>query len=135
MPAVTRLLSLYVTLVGLAVAVHFIAVAWYHPGGDESYPVWEVLDWFMAVAIAIALVSAFVYKRRHDAGDGSDLREFISVNAVFYGVLAVGILFFWNWSHLLRGTGGSDWLIWNFVDVALPLVLVAAGRRLWRASV
>ena len=134
MPVVTRLLSLYVMLVGLAVAIHFIAVAWYHPGGDEAYPVWEVLDWFMAVAIVIALVSAFVYKRRHDAGDGSDLREFISVNAVFYGVLAVGILFFWNWSHLLRDSGGEDWLIWNFIDVALPLVLVAAGRRMWLAS-
>lgn len=134
MPVVTRLLSLYVMLVGLAVAVHFIAVPLYHPGGDEPYPIWEVLDWFMAVAIVIALVSAFLHKRRHDSGDGSGLREFISVNTVFYGVLAVGILFFWNWSHLLRDTGGADWLIWNFIDVALPLVLVAAGRQLWRAS-
>lgn len=134
MPFLTRLLSLYVTLVGLAVAVHFIAVAWYHPGGDEAYPIWELLDWFMAVAIVIALIGSFVHKRLHDSGGSSDLIEHVSVNAVFYGVLAVGILFFWNWSQLLRGAGGEDWLIWNFIDVALPLVLIAAGRRMWRAS-
>ncbi|MXY60335.1 MAG: hypothetical protein F4Y96_07860 [Chloroflexi bacterium] len=134
MPVVKRLLSLYLMLVGLAVAVHFIAVAWYHPGGDESYPIWEVLDWFMAAAIVIALISTFLHKRRHDAGGDTSVLEHISVNAVFYGTLAVGILFFWNWSHLLRDSGGADWLIWNFIDVALPLALVAAGRRLWRAA-
>ena len=134
MPVLTRLLSLYVMLVGLAVAIHLIAVAWYHPGGSEAYPIWEALDWFMAVAILIALLSSFVHKRRHDADDGTNVLEHISVNTVFYGTLGVGILFFWNWSHLLRDTGGADWLIWNFIDVALPLVLVAAGRRLWRAS-
>ena len=130
----TRLLSLYLTLVGIAVAVHFIAVPWYHPGGDEAYPIWELLDWFMAVAIVIALISTFVHKRRHDAGDGSDLHEHLSVNVLFYGTLGVGILFFWNWSNLLRETGEADWLVWNFIDVALPLLLIAAGRRLWRAS-
>ena len=129
-----RLLSVYLMLVGLAVAVHFIAVAWYHPGGDEPYPLWEILDWFMAVAIVIALISTFVHKRRHDAGDDTSLIEHISVNSVFYGTLGVGILFFWNWSHLLRESGDADWLIWNFIDVALPLLLIAAGRRLWRAS-
>ncbi len=129
-----RLLSVYLMVVGLAVAVHFIAVAWYHPGGDEPYPLWEILDWFMAVAIVIALISTFVHKRRHDAGDETSLIEHISVNSVFYGTLGVGILFFWNWSHLLRESGDADWLIWNFIDVALPLLLIAAGRRLWRAS-
>ena len=134
MPVLTRLLSLYVMLIGLAVAVHLIAVAWYHPGGGEAYPIWEVLDWFIAAAILVALVSSFVHKRRHDSSDGTSVLEHISVNTVFYGTLGVGILFFWNWSHLLRESGEADWLIWNFIDVALPLLLIAAGRRLWRAS-
>lgn len=134
MPVAARLLSLYLILVGLAVAVHFIVVPLYHPGGDEPYPIWEVLDWFMAVAIAVALISAFLQKRQHDAGDGSSLIEHISVNAIFYGTLSVGILFYWNWSNLLRGSSDVDWLVWNFIDVALPLALVAAGRQLWRAS-
>ena len=134
MPVATRLLSLYLVLVGLAVAVHLMAVPWYHPGGDESYPIWELLDWLMAAAILIALISTFVQKRRHDAGGGADVREYISVNAIFYAVLGVGILFFWNWSNLLRNSADVDWLIWNFIDVALPLVLAAAGLRMWRAS-
>ena len=133
MPVVTRLLSLYLMLVGLAVAVHFISVPWYHPGGDEPYPIWEVLDWFMAAAILIALAGTFVHKRRHDASGGADLREHISVNTLFYATLGVGILFFWNWADLLRG-GSQDFLVWNMIDVVLPLTLLAAGVRLRRAA-
>ncbi len=134
MPIAIRLLSVYLSLVGLAVAVHFIAVAWYHPGGDEPYPIWEILDYFMAVALLIGIVSAFVHKQRYDRSEGGDLPGFTSVNAIFYGTLAVAILFFWNWSHLLRETGGADWLVWNFLDVGIPLALAAAGRQLWRSA-
>ena len=130
----TRILSLYLILVGVAVAAHFVAVPWYHPGGDEPYPVWDVLDALMAVAIAIAFITALVHKRQHDAADGGSAVEHVSVNTVFYGIIIVGLLFYWNWSNLLRDSGESDWLVWNFIDVALPLLLVAAGRRLWRGS-
>ena len=50
MPIVMRLLSVYVMLTGAAVAVHFVAVPWYHPGGGEPYPIWTALDWLMGVA-------------------------------------------------------------------------------------
>ena len=133
MRVIAMLGSVYLSIVGLAVMVHFIVVPLYHPGGDEAYPVWEVLNYLMAVGIVIALVGSGLAKRRHDAGRGSDAVTFISVNAVFYSVLTVGILFFWNWRDLLGG-GSGNFLIWNFIDVALPLALFAAGRQLWRTT-
>ena len=132
----TRLLALYLMLTGLAVAVYFIAVSWQYPGADqpypvEPYPVWEVLHWFMAAAILIALAGTFARKLRLGLGDG--VREHLAVNALFYAMLGVGLLFFRSWPSLLRG-GDYDLFVWGSINMVLPVVLAAVGVRLWRAS-
>ena len=93
----TRLVALYLMLTGLAVAVYFIAVSWQYSGADQPYPVepypaWEVLHWFMAAAILIALASTFARKRQ--LGPGGALREHLSVNALFYALLGLALIFF-----------------------------------------
>ena len=132
----TRLLALYLMLTGLAVAVYFAAVSWQFSGADqpypvEPYPVWEVLHWFMAAAILIALVSVFAQKRRLHADSG--VREHLSVNALFYALLGVGLLFFRSWPSLLRG-GEQDLFVWGSINMILPVVLAAVGMRLWRVG-
>ena len=104
MTTVARLLAVYLSVVALAVAVHFIAVPLYHPGGDEPYPIWDVLNYFTGAAVLIALLSSGAVKWRTDAAGGADAVAFLTANVVFYGVLALGILFFWNW----RGGGDSS---------------------------
>ena len=131
-----RLVALYLVLTGLAVAACFIAVSWQYPGADqpypiEPYPVWEVLHWFMAAAILIALISMFAGKLR--LGPGSGVREHLSVNALFYALLGVGLLFFRSWPSLLRG-GDYDLFVWGSINMVLPVVLAAVGMRLWRGS-
>ena len=131
-----RLLALYLVLTGLAVAVYFIAVSWQYSGVDrpypvEPYPVWEVLHWFMAAAILIALVDTFTRKLRLGPSDG--VREHLAVNALFYVLLGVGLLFFRSWPSLLRG-GEQDLLVWGSINMVLPVVLAAAGMRMWRAG-
>ena len=146
-----RVGSVYLMLVGLAVMTHFIAVPLYHPGGDVGYPVWEVLNYLMAAAIIMALVSSGVAKWRHDRRDGEALPH-IAVNLVFYSVFTVGVIFFWNWGDIRSGddivlgnvpvlndlfaadSSVGNLLIWNFIDIVLPLVLIAAGRQLWQAA-
>ena len=126
MTTAARLCSVYLAIVGLAVAAHFIAVPLYHPGGDEPYPIWDVLNYFTGAAILIALAGSGAVKWRTDPAGSADTVRFITSSVVFYSVLTLGILFFWNWR------GGDDSLIWNFIDTALPLALVAAGRQLWQ---
>lgn len=133
MPVVMRLLAVYLILTGIAVAAHFVAVPWYHPGGSEPYPIWEALDWLMAAAILIALAALFAAKRRV-AGQDAPLREYLSVNILFYATLVIALLFYWNWSNTLRGDPDVDWLIWNFLDVAIPLALIGTGARMLRAA-
>ena len=48
MSILTRLIAVYLALVAAAVAVNFIITPLYHPGGDAPFPVWAVLNWFMA---------------------------------------------------------------------------------------
>ena len=129
-----RLVALYLMLTGLAVAVYFIAVSWQYPGADqpypiEPYPVWEVLHWFMAAAILIALFSVFADKRR--LGPGEEVREHLSVNALFYALFGLALLFFRSWPSLLRG-GDYDLFVWGSINLVLPVVLAAVGMRLWR---
>ena len=132
----TRLIALYLMLTALAVAVYFIAVSWQYSGADQPYPVepypeWEVLHWFMAAAILVALAGSFARKLRLSPGDG--VREHLSVNALFYALLGVGLIFFRIWPSLLRG-GEYDLFVWGSVNMVLPVVLAAAGVRLWRTG-
>ena len=132
----TRLVALYLMLTGLAVAVYLIAVSWQYPGADqpypiEPYPVWEMLHWFMAAAILIALFSVFADKRRLDPGE--EIREHLSVNALFYALFGLALLFFRSWPSLLRG-GDYDLFVWGSINMVLPVVLAAVGMRLWRGS-
>ncbi len=132
----TRLVALYLMLTGLAVAAYLFAVSWQYSGAEQPYPVepypaWEVLHWFMATAILIALLSAFADKRRLSADDGP--REHLSVNALFYALVGAGLLFFRLWPSLLRG-GEQDLLVWGSINMVLPVVLAAVGMRMWRGS-
>lgn len=132
----TRLVALYLLLTGLAVAVYFIAVSWQYSGADQPYPVepypaWEVLHWFMAAAILIALVSVFARKLR--LGPDDMVREHLSANALFYALLGAGLLFFRIWPSLLRG-GEQDLLVWSSINMVLPVLLAATGVRMWRGS-
>ncbi len=158
MPIAARIGAVYVSLVGFAVMVHFIVVPLYHPGRGEPYDVWSVLNYFMAAAILIALVASGIAKYRHDATIDADAVAHITVNVIFYSVLAVGIFFFWNWASVRsaddiiianlpdfsgipivndlfsNNPSGGNLLIWNFIDIALPIILFAAGRQLWSLS-
>lgn len=130
----TRLLGLYLVLTALAVAVYFFAVSWQYAGREQPYPIepypeWEVLHWFMAAAILIALAGTLARKLRLGPGDG--VREHLSVNALFYALLGVGLLFFRSWPSLLRG-GDYDLLVWSSINMVLPVVLAATGVRMWR---
>ena len=74
-------------------------------------------------------------RKRSVAHDG----ECLAANALFYGFLFVGILFFWNWFNLLRpeftavGTDTSD-VVWGFINAALPLVAGTLGLALLRGD-
>ncbi len=138
MEALRKPVGAYLVLVALAVAVFFII----NPllaDEIEVQDVWYVLDILMVIALALGIVYAYLGKRAVDAEDGVT-RSYLEANVIFFAVAAVSVLFLHNWFSLLAdGAGSLDgnhqaWVIWAFVDTALPLSLGVLGCRLWRGS-
>ena len=130
---VKRLAGLYLAIVGAAVAVHFVIdpLIYEWAEGDGTPVVWLILDWLMAVGLAIALLVTFEAKRAADAG--SDLREYLVANVQLYVAAALALLLAWNAVQIDWAAGDQtpDSQVWVFIDVVLPLLFVTLGLRLW----
>ena len=132
MSILIRAVAAYLVLVAAAVAVNFIVTPMYHPGGDASFPVWEVFNYFMAVGMVFTLAASYAEKRRIDGDGSADLKRYLEANTVFYGAIAVFILFMWNWFSSLSPNNEADGQFWTVVDTLMPIVMGVAGCRMWR---
>lgn len=106
---VHRLISLYLALVAVAVAVQFVVFPLYayDPDGEvmaSALDVWHVLDWFMAAGLVLLVVTTFREKRRHDGEDSSDVRPWLRSNFMFYGAVLVALAFVPTGSRRPGGT-------------------------------
>ena len=108
MSILIRAAAAYLVLLAAVVAINFIVTPLYHPGGDEPFTVWEILNWFMSVGMVIALAASYVEKRRVDGDGSADLKRYLEANTVFYATAAVFILFFWNWFSSLSPNNEPD---------------------------
>ena len=134
-----RICGAYLILVALAVGLHTILESPYHTYDSAALygTIWDILDWFMAVAFLLLL--GFGYQLKRSLSDKDDTasvsREFVTAYVLFYGSLYFAILFFWNWfMHLnpsaVMPDGGVVRLIWLIVDPALVLLCGAMGVHL-----
>ena len=140
---IDRICGIYLILVALAVGLHTILESPYHTYDSATLygAIWDILDWFMAVAFLLLLGFGYQLKRGlSDAEDTASVsREFVTAYTLFYGSLYFAILFFWNWfMHLnpeaVMPDGGIVRLIWLIVDPALVLLSGAMGIHLLRQS-
>ncbi len=133
---VKRLAGLYLAIIGAAVAVHFVIdpLIYDWPEGEGTPTAWIVLDWLMAVGLAIALFVTFEAKRAADAG--SDLRQYLVANVQFYVAAGLTLLFLWNAVQIDWAAGDQtpDSQVWVFIDTLLPLLFLTVGIRLWNES-
>ncbi len=132
MSILIRAVAAYLVLLAVAVAVHFIITPLYHSGGDEPFAAWEVLNWFMAAGMVLALAASYAEKRRVDSDDSAPMKRYLEANTVFYGTVVVFMLFFWNWFASLSPNNQPDGQYWAVIDVLMPLVTGVIGCRMWR---
>lgn len=137
MSSMKRLLAVALILLAVAVGVNWMITPLYN-----SEPVWGVLDWFMAAAVAVSLVVNFSRTRALvDGGaDGPVTREYLGANVGFCASVALAVLFFSNWFAILDignmpGSAGQAVAVWwPFIDTLLVLVVGTTGCYLWRNS-
>lgn len=136
MDTIRRPLAVILGVITIAVAFHFIFSTFY-PDSVDVGQVWDILDWFMAFAVLVTLVLAYM-RKKNMTSDSTDAKMYVRVNLVFYSALWLAIWFFWNWfDNLASGTELQDDIhltLWAFID---PLFIIVVGRlsvRLWKGD-
>ena len=138
-----RVTGAVLILIGALVAIHTVVEPLYHASTQANpySPNWNAINPLMAVAIVLGLVFACIRKQEVDreGGEAPVTRDFLAANTIFYGLLFIGILFFFNWFNLLSpdyNAVGPDAVsvIWAVIDAALPLLLGAQGGTLLRGG-
>lgn len=123
-------IALYMKLVAAAVVVHFFVYPFYGPGETPDDPAnldgWLVLDWFMAAAIVLLVLTTWHRRRRSGAGQRN-------AQTMFIASVAMAIAFFPNW-FAAQWAHGDDFTIWHLIDTFLPILLWLEGHRLWKLS-
>lgn len=133
-----RTIAAFLIITAIAVAVNFAATPLYHDGSEE-YPVWKILNWFMAVGVVIALGVGIARKRAID-GTEPDTLTYLRTSAVFYGSIVLAMLFFWEWFWTLNPdseTGlavNSHMIYFPITDALYTVIALIVGRRMWSAG-
>ena len=134
MAVLMRAAAVYMLLLAVVVAGHFLANQFYDPALEgTSLTVWRVIDPLMVAGLVMVLVFAFARKRRLDANPAVD-REYLETNVVFYYSAALLLALLWNWFGFewVEPSNSAGW-IWTVIDVTLPLLLASTGIRLLRS--
>ena len=136
MDNVKRIAALYLVLTALAVFFNLILTPVYHDGSPD-YPVWKIVNYFMAVGTILALAAS--YLRRRSAGNpDTTTADRVWANAFCYAAIALAMLFFWGWIWTLNpdsetGEAVTSHLIYfPIVDALFVVVALDAARWLWR---
>ena len=136
-----RIVGFYLVAMAVILAVHTVVEPLYHVSADgQPYsPLWTIINPLTALAVVLGVIAAWQCKRAVDkeGDDGPVSRAFLIANTLFFGLLFVGILFFWNWFNLLSPgftaiPPETVSLVWIIVDAALPLLWGATGVALLR---
>ena len=142
MDMLRKIIGILLIITAAVVAIHTVIEPLYHASSDAQpfAPLWNILDPIMAVAIVLTVIFGYIRKRDACNEAGTTItREWLSANVVFYGIVFIGIMFFWNWFNLLRPAFtavGPDAvsLAWIIIDATLPLLLGAMGMHLFKAQ-
>lgn len=126
-------LSVILGLIALAVLLHFVLSSFYPDSWDVDL-MWNVLNWFMAFGVIVALALTYVHKRGVGAGDVGT-NTFICVNVAFYATAFLAILFFWNWFDDLTvgedGQGQTHRNYWVLIDALFVIIAGAISAHIW----
>lgn len=139
MSGVEKAAGVALIAISAILAFHTVLEPWYHTSTDERpySPVWDYINPLSAIAIGIGAWMGIRLKRALPRTEHIT-REELSVNAQFYGIVFVAILFFWNWGNV--SNLGTFYAVsqdamsvgWIMIDALLPIFAGTLGVRLVR---
>ena len=134
MQILNRLVGALLLLTAAIVGIYFVV------DQLEVLPLlWGELDYLMALALVLGVIFAYLRKRSLESAglDRTVTRRYFEANLLFYGFVAMAMLFFWNWFDLLVDADPQDTdhnIGWIIVDTVAPLLWGALGIFLLRGG-
>ena len=134
MQILNRLVGALLLLTAAIVGIYFVV------DQLEVLPfLWGELDYLMALALVLGLIFASMRKHSLESAglDRIVTRRYFEANLLFYGFVAMAMLFFWNWFDLLVDADPQDTdhnIVWIIVDTLAPLLWGALGIFLLRGG-
>ena len=131
-----RILSVFLVATATAVALNLILTPVYHDGSSE-YPIWKIINWFMAAAVVGTLVVGYQRRRALRSAEVRTV-EYLRTSLAYYGAIVLAMLFFWEWFWTLNPgseTGEavtSHMVYFPIVDSLFVVVALATGGHLWK---
>lgn len=135
MAAMYRLVAVYLLLVGAAVGAYFVISPLYAGQGDAegAHDVWEVLNWFMAIAAILLVLVTFSGKRA--LAEGAATWDRLIANGRFYFAVALLLGFLNNWfADSWGGEFAPVAFLWVVIDIGMPILAVEVALKLWREA-
>ena len=144
MDIIKRIAGVVLIIAAIVLAVHTVVEPLYFDssttGSGYNESVWALINPLSAFAVVLGVVFGYVRMGRSASdGGGAVTREFLAANVQFFGVLFLGILFFFNWFNLLSSdfnAVGPDavGLVWIAIDAGLPLIWFPMGLHLLKGD-
>ena len=130
MQLVSRALSLFLLMMAVAVGMHYIITPLYDDG-STGFPVWNILNWPMAVAVVAAFLTNLSnwLRRLSESAQSTGAIEWLQVNFRFYSSLVLMLWFFNNWFAELMGVDHA--IRWAFVNALFVAVMLSTGVHPW----
>ena len=142
MDTAKRILAAFLILTALSTALNLILTPLYHDGSPE-YPLWRILNWFMAAGVIASLVVS--YLRRRDMtlkslSQEPNTLDYLRVGFAWYGAIALTMLFFWEWFWTLNPSSEtgeavtSHMVYFPIVNALFVVIALSISRYLWNDS-
>ena len=141
MQTARQLLGVLLLATALAAWILWVITPLIHDGSD-SYPYWEILNYFMAFSVLAALANnsyaKWVFDRTRPAG-GAIEREWLVVNLLFLAALVLAGWFYWNWFYYFvpenePGAAAIHLEMWTLINPLFYLTCGATGFRMLRGA-
>ena len=143
MQAISRVAGVYLIAVAILVGAFAALEPLFHTSTEEFpySPWWGRINLLTGIAVAVGVVFGYLRKRAVEEGLEGDALTWrrLAANVLFYGLLCVALLYYWNWFSTLnladyapgRTVIGYSWKI---TDVAFPVLAGTLGLSLLRGG-
>lgn len=134
MSALKRMMAAVLAIISVAVAVHFIVGEIYGVYWSDSNAVWDYLNWFIALAMLVALVFHFRRRRAYDGRNRADnvTLGYLSTNFLLFATIFLTLWFFANWFEELNASQDSSATVVGFVWISFNAsFIVLAAVTAW----